>query len=1735
MNCLNNSADTPQQDFALVVRNGFLDRGMTPADLFLILDGGSASPAAPQDDHYAPGSSDHDVLDDPLPPAAGPEPGAGDGDGASGQAGDDPADDDPAVDDWWREDDELASETVRPPRSLPGALRAAAAAGMSLAQGAGNLASNGADPPDAVVDLEIALARLDRTWAGYDATRRRAAVLTVGDATRVTSGAIDILRRLAFRGELWILSTTPSILRFLAQRVHRRHGVRYRLCEPGELAGALRDTLAIAAGLQRLITHGTRGVDRSLQVSFAVVPDDLALVIRVQGPGVSQLQLQLKDGHGQSMLVGAADAPPAIQVMPGAHGLELRRALGPQDAGTWTLVVPPEAAERAGVMVYARTRLGVRALATDTGAAGSMVSVKGGEQSRLGKLQLDRRLIDGAAKGSEQRRLVEVAARTSRIDARGKAGEAPREALVPSLGAFLAMPPAGSGARVLDLRISARGVRGRYDFGRLVHADLVSLERRSVWRARLAPQAPVTLRAQVSDIQRDDGGVAALTLRRGAIGRRVRVRSPALRTALRDMDFNNPSLLFTVRGHELVSVVTQVRGASMRYKVRRSMGGELGSLAGLEPPVPMVETAQCDYAGASRFVQAKHFQAKPNGRTISRVVIHITDGGANIEGTIGWFKNPVAKNGTEVPVSAHYVVGQDGQVVQMVREQDVAYHANAANGDSIGIEHCARSKKALSATDPGLLPTETQYAASAALVRDICKRHGIPLDRAHVLGHNEADTKTTHKGCPTNAWDWTYYVDLLLKAPPAPAGLDTGTPTAEPAGGGEPTDTTEEPTDTTEEPTDTTEEPTDTTEEPTDTTEEPTDTTEEPTDTTEEPTDTTEEPIDTGEEPTDTTEEPIDTGEEPAEPEIESSAEYLRALAEHIVRRAARIPQGPDLEPSAARFAVGARFSNAADIDQWFQARMGHGFIDWFNTTCAGKEAWANAAIGTPAADPAALQQRFAAIWDRIPQMFGTPSITLLHFASLMTLMITEAGTDLLPASEPPNPANAKRAAGIAALFDAARSRGKASYNVAPNRTAYDLFHDPVFLGAHRQLPFGDVLANTADTRWKGVSYPAGDYPVSADPSVDGFILQADFFKFRGRGLVKITGRSEYYELIAFVQGYAGPEPTISRYRQAWAGRTADEIATTSRTEHWDELFQQTYFDIPCAAIRLHSTAHGNYLNLADDTAQLNAVGPGSFGSLWHMGWQVGRSRAYADLFKRRVVALLHTLAQGAGMSVRSEADRLRALAIDQAAPVRRPLSSAILIPQKTVEPYHGRDPRGVLGRRVLRPDWINGTVPFIPTPPVPKLGEPVVAGDFLLFPDPNNGRTFYTLARPVLRRAALVVYISRIESEGGTSYGVTSANASITVAVYADGDPTAIEGYRQQWIAALVQQGMANADATRFLPLRLRDLKPSLVPSPQEAGGEVQALTALDAGTITFTVPLNSVGALVWQQLFTTSQGYRLGGTCSIEASYFAQADTNLQVDTRVLSCTLGTLLAAVRPEDVTVVNPQQTVPIQVLVSPYSLVDSVSVDVLPSEGASAQALAFTSEGGQVQIPITSSNLAGVRVSYNATVRFKPTGWRVITQKGSLALPHEWDINVNPDSWVTNYNVCAIVLDAQNKVTSGAAADLTDIFTVRLDYSHPALSGPPLSLVFQTASQEMVSVPFPWPPDSLAPPTLTLTVFGQRQGAPVGPVTRVLSYDETQIVIKVYINGAIECFTNKTPAGETSIESELMRVLEHVH
>ncbi|MFI7674565.1 N-acetylmuramoyl-L-alanine amidase [Actinophytocola sp. NPDC049390] len=148
----------------------------------------------------------------------------------------------------------------------------------------------------------------------------------------------------------------------------------------------------------------------------------------------------------------------------------------------------------------------------------------------------------------------------------------------------------------------------------------------------------------------------------------------------------------------------------------------------------------------SRWIAAHPNNYSP-GRSsaINLIVVHVTQG--SYAGTISWFQNPSSG------VSTHYVVrSSDGEITQMVRDGDTAYHVRNANSRALGIEHEGF-------VDNPSWFTDSMYRSSAALTKWLCERHGLPKTRQYVQGHNQIPGND-HTD-PGPHWNWDYYMSLV--------------------------------------------------------------------------------------------------------------------------------------------------------------------------------------------------------------------------------------------------------------------------------------------------------------------------------------------------------------------------------------------------------------------------------------------------------------------------------------------------------------------------------------------------------------------------------------------------------------------------------------------------------------------------------------------------------------------------------------------------------------------------------------------------------------------------------------------------------------------------------------------------------------------------------------------------------------------------------------------------------------
>ena len=176
-------------------------------------------------------------------------------------------------------------------------------------------------------------------------------------------------------------------------------------------------------------------------------------------------------------------------------------------------------------------------------------------------------------------------------------------------------------------------------------------------------------------------------------------------------------------------------------------------------------TVQC------RFIPAAYHQDDPkdptnygnfdlarreaDGLDVRFIVIH--DAETDYQGTIKIFQDPLAY------VSAHYVLrSSDGQITQMVDGKNVAWHAGNwnINMHAIGYEH-----EGFAITGHAWY-TEAMYQASAALTRHLAAEYAIPLDRGHIVGHDDIPGPTDFFAPrmhwdPGPFWDWAHYMALL--------------------------------------------------------------------------------------------------------------------------------------------------------------------------------------------------------------------------------------------------------------------------------------------------------------------------------------------------------------------------------------------------------------------------------------------------------------------------------------------------------------------------------------------------------------------------------------------------------------------------------------------------------------------------------------------------------------------------------------------------------------------------------------------------------------------------------------------------------------------------------------------------------------------------------------------------------------------------------------------------------------
>ncbi len=132
------------------------------------------------------------------------------------------------------------------------------------------------------------------------------------------------------------------------------------------------------------------------------------------------------------------------------------------------------------------------------------------------------------------------------------------------------------------------------------------------------------------------------------------------------------------------------------------------------------------------------FVASPNkssrqGQRIQFIILHNTQG--SLTSTLSWFQQ------TRSQVSAHYVVGREGELIQMVSDTDNAWHAgdSTVNRQSIGIEIVSGYSGV-----NGM--TSVQEQAVIRLVKGLMRKYSVSV------GNVRPHRSVVATACPGSIW-----------------------------------------------------------------------------------------------------------------------------------------------------------------------------------------------------------------------------------------------------------------------------------------------------------------------------------------------------------------------------------------------------------------------------------------------------------------------------------------------------------------------------------------------------------------------------------------------------------------------------------------------------------------------------------------------------------------------------------------------------------------------------------------------------------------------------------------------------------------------------------------------------------------------------------------------------------------------------------------------------------------------
>ncbi|MEW2351176.1 N-acetylmuramoyl-L-alanine amidase [Streptomyces sp. NPDC006684] len=205
----------------------------------------------------------------------------------------------------------------------------------------------------------------------------------------------------------------------------------------------------------------------------------------------------------------------------------------------------------------------------------------------------------------------------------------------------------------------------------------------------------------------------------------------------------------------------QADGNTVRLAADASARPAAGRLAGLKlrttaaaPDAECPASLSCAFDPVPIAANGQVSDRPANGIAIDRIVLHTA------EGSFASAKQSLSAPGAVS--GAHYLMDTDGTTTQLMANKDLAfavgnYHYNL---HSVSIEQAGFTARGAD------WYTDAVYQRTAELVKYLAERYDVPLDRQHVLGHDnvpgslDSNLAAQHWDKGT-AWDWNRFMRLL--------------------------------------------------------------------------------------------------------------------------------------------------------------------------------------------------------------------------------------------------------------------------------------------------------------------------------------------------------------------------------------------------------------------------------------------------------------------------------------------------------------------------------------------------------------------------------------------------------------------------------------------------------------------------------------------------------------------------------------------------------------------------------------------------------------------------------------------------------------------------------------------------------------------------------------------------------------------------------------------------------------